>query len=222
MPAPTSTCHGVRRPEYRPVPGLGGSAGDRSDDQCPDPIGPGEHAAPFGWPDANQGVAFERKVLARFKLEHAAALERDVHLLLAVLRVVVPGMAGGIRRGDSIVCTPKLVSPSWARTFRIDPRKGGLHLIEALARRACYRVLPLIVLWWCRFAAPAGRLGPGWCNLNKGCSGVCSPPTWWPCSSARRSARLRPRRSTYYAHPSKPLLGAPGCGRAYESCRFVK
>src|SRR5438874_1592092 len=34
----------------------------------------------------------------RFKLEHAAALERDVHLLLAVLRVVLPGMAGGILR----------------------------------------------------------------------------------------------------------------------------
>ena len=61
MPAPTSTCHGVRRPEYRPVPGLGGSAGDRSDDQCPDPIGPGKHAAPFGWPDANQGVGSSGK-----------------------------------------------------------------------------------------------------------------------------------------------------------------
>ena len=115
--------------------------------------------------------------------------------------------------GDSIVCTPKLVSPSWARTFRIDPRKVASISSSALTRRACYRALPLIVLWWCRFAAPAGRLGPGWCNLNKGCSRVCSPPTWWPCSSARRSARLRPRRSTTTPTPANrfwELLDAAG------------
>ena len=96
------------------------------------------------------------------------------------------------------------------------------HLIEALTRRVCHRVLPLIVLWGCRFATPAGQLGPGWCNLSKGCSRMCSLPTWWPCSSARRSARLRPRRSTTTPTPSKPLLGAPGCDRASESCRVVR
>ena len=124
--------------------------------------------------------------------------------------------------GDSIVCTPKLVSPSWARTFRIDPRKGGLHLIEALTRRACYRVLPLIVLWWCRFAAPAGRLGPGWCNLNKGCSRVCSPPDLVAVFVGTSVSTTSAEEKHYYARPSKPLLGAPGCGRAYESCRFVQ
>ena len=115
--------------------------------------------------------------------------------------------------GDSIVCTPKVVSPSWARTFRIDPRKVASISSSPLTRRACYRALPLIVLWWCRFAAPAGRLGPGWCNLNKGCSRVCSPLTWWPCSSARRSARLRPRRSTTTPAPANrfwELLDAAG------------
>jgi hypothetical protein len=204
------------------VPGLVGSAGNRSDDEYPDPIGPGEHAAPFAWPDANQRVAFERKVLAPDSSSSTPLPSSAMYISSW------PSSAWSCQGwpveycGRSIVCTPKLVQPELGADLSHRPPKGGLHLIEALTRRVCHRVLPLIVLWWCRFAAPAGRLGPGWCNLSKGCSRMCSLPTWWPCSSARRSARLRPRRSTTTPTPSKPLLGAPGCDRASESCRVVQ
>src|SRR5207248_10385329 len=93
-----SICQGVRRAELGSVPGFVGSAGDASDDQHADAIGPGEHPSAFRWPDPNRAVAPERKALARFEFEHAAALEREVHLFLTVRGVVVPGMAGGIRR----------------------------------------------------------------------------------------------------------------------------
>src|SRR5437660_1790490 len=88
--------HGVRRAEYGSVPGLVGSARDASDGQHADPIGAREHTATFGRSDADRAIALERKALARFKLEHGAALECDVHLFLTVLDVVVPGMASGI------------------------------------------------------------------------------------------------------------------------------
>src|SRR5437763_15107688 len=95
---PMSICQRVGRAELGSVPAFVGSAGDASDDQHADPIGPGEHTSPFGRPDANRAVAFEREALARFEFEHAAALECDVHLFLTVRRVVVPRMARGIGR----------------------------------------------------------------------------------------------------------------------------
>ena len=221
MPAPTSTCHGVRRPEYRPVPGLGGSAGDRSDDQCPDPIGPGEHAAPFGWPDANQGVAFERKVLARFKLEHAAALERDVHLLLAVLRVVVPGMAGGIRREIRSSARRSSSARVGRGPFALTPERWppshrGAYTSRLLSRAPAHRVV-VVPVRRTRWAARTGLVQPQQGMLP----GVLAPDlvaVFVGTSVSTTSAEEK----HYYAHPSKPLLGAPGCGRAYESCRFVQ
>jgi hypothetical protein len=57
---------------------------------------PRDHVSPFCWPDPNRAIALERKPLAGFKFEHAAPLERDVHLLLTVFDVVVPRMATGI------------------------------------------------------------------------------------------------------------------------------
>src|SRR5205807_8857506 len=135
-----SICHGVWRPEFGSVPGFVGSAGDASDDQDADAIGPGEHASPFGGPDANRAVALERKALARFEFEHAAALERDVHLFLTVRRVIVPRMASRIWREIH-----RLHAEARQSKFGADlshrASEGAFHLIDALTRRVWHRGL---------------------------------------------------------------------------------
>src|SRR5436305_2449120 len=130
---PMSICQRVGRAELGSVPGFVGSAGDASDDQHADPIGPGEHTSPFGRPDPNCAVALEREAIARFKLEHAAALERYVHLLLTVRRVVVPRMAAGIRCKIDDLRTEARESKFGADLSHRAP-EGGLHLIKALTR----------------------------------------------------------------------------------------
>src|SRR5258708_3266320 len=134
-------CHRISRPEFGSVPAFVGPAADASNDHHAEPIGPGEHTSPFARPDADRAIAFEREALARFKLEHAAALERDVHLFLTVRRVVVPRMASGI--GREIY---RLYAEAGQSKFGADlshrAAEGGLHLIDALTRRVWHRVLP--------------------------------------------------------------------------------
>ena len=148
------------------------------------------------------------------------ALERDVHLLLAVLRVVVPGVAGGIRRGfDRQHAEAR--QPELGGDLSHRPPKGGLHLLGALTRRACHRVLPFIVVWWCRFAAPSGQLGRGWCNLSKGWSGMCSRPTLVAVFVGTSVSTTSAERSTTTPSPANrcwELLDATG----HESCPVVQ